>query len=86
GRFISQDPISIRGGLNLYRYAPNPLIWIDPFGLDLHHIIPQEIWKEFKTDLKKVTGYVQNVTKKAADMTNLIDLDKPFHGNHPAYS
>lgn len=19
-------------------------------------------------------------------MTNLIDLDKPFHGNHPAYS
>ena len=33
GRFISQDPISIRGGLNLYRYAPNPLIWIDPLGL-----------------------------------------------------
>ncbi|EPV6066275.1 RHS repeat-associated core domain-containing protein, partial [Escherichia coli] len=40
GRFISQDPISIRGGLNLYRYAPNPLSWIDPLGLDLHHIIP----------------------------------------------
>ncbi|ECA8972393.1 hypothetical protein ETB55_19035 [Salmonella enterica subsp. enterica serovar Omuna] len=33
GRFISQDPISIRGGLNLYRYAPNPLRWIDPLGL-----------------------------------------------------
>ncbi|HHL8295780.1 TPA: RHS repeat-associated core domain-containing protein, partial [Escherichia coli] len=33
GRFISQDPISIRGGLNLYRYAPNPLRWIDPWGL-----------------------------------------------------
>ncbi|EPK7286482.1 RHS repeat-associated core domain-containing protein, partial [Citrobacter farmeri] len=86
GRFISQDPISIRGGLNLYAYGPNPLTWIDPLGLDLHHIIPQEIWKEFKSDLKKVSGYVQNVTKKAADMTNLIALDKPFHGNHPAYS
>ena len=86
GRFVSQDPISIRGGLNLYQYAPNPLTWIDPLGLDLHHIIPQEIWKEFKSDLKKVSGYVQNVTKKAADMTNLIDLDKPFHGNHPSYS
>ncbi|MEN1932984.1 RHS repeat-associated core domain-containing protein [Escherichia coli] len=35
GRFISQDPISIRGGLNLYRYAPNPLIWIDPLGVIL---------------------------------------------------
>lgn len=33
GRFVSQDPISIRGGLNLYRYAPNPLRWIDPWGL-----------------------------------------------------
>ncbi|MCZ0304347.1 DUF6531 domain-containing protein [Escherichia coli] len=33
GRFISQDPISIRGGLNLYRYAPNPISWIDPLGL-----------------------------------------------------
>ena len=33
GRFVSQDPISIRGGLNLYRYAPNPLSWFDPLGL-----------------------------------------------------
>ncbi len=33
GRFISQDPISIRGGINLYRYAPNPITWIDPLGL-----------------------------------------------------
>ena len=33
GRFISQDPISIRGGLNLYRYAPNPITHIDPSGL-----------------------------------------------------
>ncbi|MED0323536.1 RHS repeat-associated core domain-containing protein, partial [Escherichia marmotae] len=33
GRFISQDPIGLRGGLNLYAYAPNPLSWIDPFGL-----------------------------------------------------
>ncbi|MGE2767112.1 RHS repeat-associated core domain-containing protein, partial [Escherichia coli] len=33
GRFISQDPIGLRGGLNLYQYGPNPLIWIDPLGL-----------------------------------------------------
>lgn len=33
GRFISQDPIGLAGGLNLYAYAPNTLRWIDPWGL-----------------------------------------------------
>jgi uncharacterized protein RhaS with RHS repeats len=33
GRFTTQDPIGLRGGLNLYRYAPNPLMWVDPLGL-----------------------------------------------------
>ena len=32
GRFISQDPIGLAGGINLYQYAPNPLSWIDPWG------------------------------------------------------
>ncbi|EFM2061330.1 hypothetical protein HCQ42_001698 [Escherichia coli] len=26
-------PIGLAGGLNLYAYAPNPLVWIDPLGL-----------------------------------------------------
>ncbi|MBX8539309.1 RHS domain-containing protein [Pseudomonas cichorii] len=33
GRFVSKDPISYAGGLNLYAYAPNPTGWTDPFGL-----------------------------------------------------
>ncbi|MDR5884263.1 RHS repeat-associated core domain-containing protein, partial [Caballeronia sp. LZ032] len=33
GIFISQDPIGLVGGLNPYRYAPNPINWIDPLGL-----------------------------------------------------
>ncbi|WP_049601824.1 RHS repeat-associated core domain-containing protein, partial [Yersinia similis] len=33
GRFITPDPIGLAGGLNLYQYAPNPLGWIDPWGL-----------------------------------------------------
>ncbi|MDK2127045.1 RHS repeat domain-containing protein, partial [Parachitinimonas caeni] len=33
GRFVSQDPIGLRGGINLFEYAPNPLEWIDPMGL-----------------------------------------------------
>ncbi len=33
GRFINQDPIGLMGGLNCYQYVPNPVQWVDPFGL-----------------------------------------------------
>ncbi|WP_328590116.1 RHS repeat-associated core domain-containing protein, partial [Pseudomonas amygdali] len=32
GRFITQDPIGLSGGDNLYLYAPNPYEWVDPLG------------------------------------------------------
>ncbi|MBN3745418.1 type IV secretion protein Rhs [Burkholderia sp. Se-20373] len=37
GNFMCADPIGLRGGNNLYAYAPNPLAWIDPTGL-IHYI------------------------------------------------
>ncbi|ORF22682.1 hypothetical protein BGI03_00070 [Snodgrassella alvi] len=33
GRFTQPDPIGLLGGINLYQYAPNAFIWIDPYGL-----------------------------------------------------
>ncbi|MBQ4765463.1 hypothetical protein F9U43_22240, partial [Pectobacterium versatile] len=33
GRFTTQDPIGLAGGIKLYQYAPNPISWIDPLGL-----------------------------------------------------
>ncbi|WP_052729272.1 RHS repeat domain-containing protein [Chromobacterium vaccinii] len=33
GRFISRDPIGLMGGINIHSYAPNPVEWVDPFGL-----------------------------------------------------
>ncbi len=32
-RFLSKDPIGLKGGVNEYSYAPNPVWWIDPWGL-----------------------------------------------------
>ena len=33
GRFVSQDSIGLRGGMNLFEYAPNPIVWVDLLGL-----------------------------------------------------
>ena len=33
GQFTTQDPIGLLGGVNGYQYAPNPVGWVDPFGL-----------------------------------------------------
>jgi RHS repeat-associated protein len=35
GRFLNEDPIGLRGGLNLYRYVENnPVRYVDPSGLE----------------------------------------------------
>ena len=33
GRFVSHDPIGLLGGDNHFQYAPNPVEWVDPWGL-----------------------------------------------------
>ena len=33
GMFTTRDPIGLRGGDNVFAYAPNPTGWVDPLGL-----------------------------------------------------
>ncbi|AYO52823.1 RHS repeat-associated core domain-containing protein [Acinetobacter wuhouensis] len=50
GRFISKDPIGLLGGHNVYAYAPNPTVWIDPLGLTCE-LVGNKIQKEDGSDL-----------------------------------
>jgi RHS repeat-associated protein len=70
GRFISPDPIGYRGGLNLYRYAPNPINWIDPLGLTWNYVI----WGE-RPDGQ--TGVMYSGT--VSDQTTMTDV-RSRHG------
>jgi RHS repeat-associated protein len=67
GRFTQPDPIGLEGGINLYQYAPNPLTWIDPQGLDWNYIL---------TD-RRGRAYYHG---RASDKTTLEDVMRR-HGN-----
>ncbi|HFY9991432.1 TPA: RHS repeat-associated core domain-containing protein [Providencia stuartii] len=95
GRFTQQNPIGLAGGLNLYQYAPNPLTWVDPWGLSAcaptHHLATNKhsIWsKEFRKLFKKNDlGKFKN-GKWRKDVLNdpLNKIDVPGHkGPHPEH-
>jgi uncharacterized protein RhaS with RHS repeats len=33
GKYITQNPIGLAGGMNTFAYASNPVEWVDPLGL-----------------------------------------------------
>ncbi len=89
GRFTTQDPIGLEGGLNLYAYGPNPLSWIDPFGLSFLEIVGDAATttgKKFQgAEIYKITSKVKvgDVTfKKVITSIWIISIKitmKPSH-------
>ncbi|QHI80644.1 Rhs family protein [Serratia sp. NGAS9] len=77
GRFTTQDPIGLRGGLNLYQYAPNPLMWVDPLGLSACNSP-----KGYKTGDVDPHGNLSPGTNRAVGHTN-SKTDGFVQSHHP---
>ena len=57
GRFLQRDPIGIRGGLNVYRYArAEPTLAVDPSGLSGWFQTPGGLWVRAGTFLSPTAG------------------------------
>jgi RHS repeat-associated protein len=94
GRFVSQDPIGLAGGVNTYRYALNPLTWIDPWGLDVIFIKGSDVsrarWHEvipgrpnrFTTTPTPSTASLSSLPRHVQDSYNLYDANH-WRGNVP---
>ncbi|WP_052760757.1 hypothetical protein [Photorhabdus sp. RM157S] len=80
-----EDPIGLNGGINVYTYAPNPMMWIDPWGLSFLEIVgdaAQTTRKKFQgAEIYKFTGKVkvEGVAFKKNDYFYLDNLHKDHY-------
>jgi RHS repeat-associated protein len=82
GRFVSQDPIGLWGGNNLFIYAPNPLGWDDPLGLAKKKNCPSCPCPPGYTRRKQTPGDTDNANERAARRSamrsNNIPTSRPY--------
>ena len=74
GTFISQDPIGLQGGMQLYAYVHDTNSWIDPFGLSSNPIT----FTSSSGQTHQVSGYT--------NLSHMSDaqLNAHYHANNNA--
>ncbi len=95
GRFTTQDPIGLRGGLNLYQYAPNPLMWVDPLGLSgesvfIHYTDKSGFESIMKTGVLEANAkgkvYITDILMSPKDVMRDILINDPKHVGRGDYA
>ena len=75
-RFINQDPIGLVGGINHYQYAPNPVNWVDPFGLSCK----ENTWNTFQKNTK---GHFKNSSEASTSYQMMQEVQNMKNGVRP---
>ncbi len=85
GRFISQDPIGLLGGVNNYQYAPNPVNWVDPYGLTAKDCPPKtNSWNTFQKDTKGHFANSGEASKSYQKMKEVEAMDNASRPDSPS--
>ncbi len=71
GRFITQDPIGLLGGDNLYQYAINPLGWTDVLGLASSNPGAYDVFFEAKLPTREMY--------RASDPAHFSESNRQLH-------
>ena len=77
GRFVSQDPIGLLGGSNLYLFAPNIHNWIDPLGWE-------KDWVKYEEKIRKLYPTRSKRKYKGSDCEGVADGIANVNGKETA--
>ncbi len=64
GRFISKNPIGLLGGFNGYVYAPNPIGWVDPYGLNNNPLVGIDLSNKSRSEIENILSNSSEVNYK----------------------